>query len=106
MSRDQKRWKEWADTLRQSMMAGRIGQITKSVDEISQETGTEKSATTLHSQKFWNACRDGEGSHGTLSKAGFQLSFAPNAAGKVDTVTFRLNESWLAILQRVLDRQK
>jgi hypothetical protein len=104
MSRDQKRWKEWADNLRQEMMAAKIGEITKTVAEISRETGTDKSASTLQSPKFWNACILGEGSHATLTKAGFELSYVPNGSGKVEAVTFRLNASWQAILQRVLDR--
>ncbi len=106
MSRDQKRWKEWADQLRQVMMSDRVGKVTKSVAEITQETGTEKSATTLQSPRFWNSCRDAEGSCGALSKAGFDVSFTPNAAGKVEVVTLQLNGNWQAILQRVLDRQK
>ena len=106
MSRDQKRWKDWADTLRQEMMTGLVPEITKSVDEITEETGTEKSSSTLHSQRFWNACRDGQGSHGTIVKAGFEVSYKVNGEGKVDAVTFRLNESWRSILQRVMDRQE
>jgi hypothetical protein len=106
MSRDQKLWKDWADALRQTMMTGLVREVTKSVDEISQETRTEKSASTLQSQKFWNACIRGEGSYSTLSRAGFELSFEPSEAGKVDAVTFRLNAGWQAILQRVLDRKK
>jgi hypothetical protein len=106
MSRDQKLWKEWADNLRQLMMSAKVGEVTKTVAEISQETGTEKSPTTLHSQRFWNACILGQGSCAILTKAGFELSYSPNGAGKVEAVTFRLNSSWQAILQRVLDRKR
>lgn len=105
MSNEQKRWKVWADNLRQAMMANRTPEVTKSVEEISQETGTGKSAATLHSQRFWNACRDGEGSHSMLSKAGLDVRYAPNAAGKVDAVTFCLGKNWRPILQGILDRQ-
>jgi hypothetical protein len=106
MSRDQKRWKEWADALRQTMMSEKVGEVTKTVAEITSETGTEKSAATLQSARFWNACILGQGSCGTLTKAGFELSYTPNGSGKVEAVTFRLNASWQAILQRVLDRKK
>jgi hypothetical protein len=106
MSRDQKRWKEWADALRQAMMSAKVSEVTKSVAEISQETGTEKAPATLQSRRFWNACMAGEGSHSTLTRAGFELSYTPNDAGKVELVTLRLNASWKAILQRVLDRKK
>lgn len=105
MSQDQKRWKEWADALRQSMMTGLMPEVTKSVEELTQEIRTDKPPSTLQSQKFWNACRDGQGSHTTILKAGFEVSYVPNGAGKVDSVTFRLNDTWQAILQRVLDRQ-
>jgi hypothetical protein len=106
MSRDQKRWKEWADALRQTMMSAKVGEVTKSIAEISQETGTEKAPSTLQSQRYWKACIVGEGSYSALSKAGFELSFTPNESGKVEAVTLRLNASWQAILQRVLDRKK
>jgi hypothetical protein len=106
MSRDQKRWKEWADNLRQEMMAAKVGEITKTVADISLETGTDKTATTLQSARFWNACILGEGSYAILTRAGFELSYVPNPEGRVEAVTFRLNASWQAILQRVLDRKK
>jgi hypothetical protein len=106
MTREQKRWKDWADTLRQEMMAGLVGEVSKTVDDISKETGTEKSDSTLHSQKFWNACIRGEGSNATLCRAGFELSYVATDAGKVEVVTLRLDASWQAILQRVLDRKK
>jgi hypothetical protein len=87
-------------------MAAKVREVTKSVAEISQETGTDKSSNTLQSPKFWNACILGEGSHAILTRAGFELSYVPNGAGKVEAVTFRLNASWQAILQRVLDRKR
>jgi hypothetical protein len=106
MSSDQKRWKAWADALRQTMMSAHVGEVTKSIAEIWHETGTEKAASTLHSQRYWNACIVGQGSYSALSKAGFELSYTPNEAGQVEAVTLRLNASWRAILQRVLDRKK
>jgi hypothetical protein len=106
MSRDQKRWKDWADNLRQEMMAAKVSEVTKTVAQISLETMTDKSTNTLQSPKFWNACILGEVSHATLTRAGFELSYVPNGAGKVEIVTFRLNASWQAILQSVLDRKR
>ena len=41
----------------------------------------------------------------TLKKAGFEIEFAPNDENQIDTVTLRLNETWKAIMQRVLDRR-
>jgi hypothetical protein len=104
--RDELRWKTWADDLRQSMMTSQVSEVTKSVSDISKETETERPAKVLSSQRFWNACRDGQESHKTIAKAGFDINYEPNAAGHVEAVTFRLNGTWLAILQRVLDRQQ
>jgi hypothetical protein len=87
------------------MMNGRVREVTKSVDDICRETSTEKSGTTLRSQKFWNACQAAQGSNDTLAKAGFLVSYVPNDEGKVETVTLTLNGTWQAILQRVLDRR-
>lgn len=105
MTRDKLRWKEWADSLRQSMMSSLMSQVTKSVEDINKETETEKSLSVLQSRRFWNACRDAQGANDTISKAGFEINYEPNASGKVEAVTFRLNGTWQAILQRVVDRQ-
>lgn len=102
---DRLRWKEWADSLRQTMMAQLTGHVTKSVDEIRKETATDKSASVLGTQRFWKACQAGTGTNNTLSKAGFELEFEPNAEGKIETVTFQLNKTWKAIMKRASDRR-
>jgi len=102
---DKLRWKEWADALRQSMMAELTPEVTKTVQEIIKETATEKSPTILVSQRFWKSCQTGKGTNDTLSKAGFEIEFGPNEDGKVDAVTLQLNETWRGIMQRVLDRR-
>ena len=103
--RDKVRWKTWADDLRQTMMTDLTAQVTKSVEEIIEETATEKSPTVLGTQRFWKSCQTGKGTNDTLSKAGFEIEFGPNDEGKVDTVTLQLNGTWRAIMQRVLDRR-
>jgi hypothetical protein len=103
--REKVRWKEWADSLRQDMMTQLTPQVIKSVDDIMDEIATDKSASFLKSDKFWTSCQSGQGTHDTLSKAGFEVEFKTNAAGKVDTVTLTLNDTWRGIMQRVLDRQ-
>ncbi len=103
--RDKVRWKEWADGLRQKMMAQLIPHVTKSVQEIVEETATEKPASVLGTQRFWKACQAGTGTNDTLSKAGFEIEFEANAEGKVETVTLQLNDTWKAIMKRVLDRR-
>jgi len=103
--RDKARWKEWADGLRQAMMSELTPNVTKSVQDIINETGTDKSESVLGTTKFWQACQAATGTNDTLSKAGFEIEFEANAEGKVDTVTLRLNETWKAIMQRVLDRR-
>ncbi len=102
---DKVRWKEWADGLRQTMMADLTPHVKKSVVEIIKETATEISSSVLETQEFWKACQAGKGTNDTLSKAGFEIEFGPNAEGKVDTITLQLNDTWKAIMQRVLDRR-
>lgn len=103
--RDKKRWREWADQLRQEMMSELTSQVTKSVHTITRETETEKSPSVVRSRQFWNAFQAGKGSDDTLVKAGFEIEFEPNEKGEIDSVTLRLNGTWQAIMQRVLDRR-
>ena len=104
-ARDKTRWKEWADSLRQEMMSELTPQVTKTVESITVETGTEKSPTVLRSQRFWNAIQAGKGPNDTLVKAGFEIEFEANDAREIEMVTLRLNETWKSILQGVLDRR-
>ena len=103
--REKVRWKEWADGLRQTMMAELTPRVTKSVEEIITETATEKSEAVLATQRFWRACQAGKGTNDTLAKAGFEIEYEPNDDGKVEAVTLQLNDTWSAILKQVLDRQ-
>ncbi len=103
--RDKTLWKEWAERLRQEMMTALTPEVTKSVDSITEEIGTVKSPSVLHSRRFWTACQAAQGGNDTLVKAGFEIEFEPNAESEVDVVTLRLNHDWRAIMQRVLDRR-
>jgi hypothetical protein len=87
------------------MMSGLTPQVTKSVDKITEETGTDKSRSVLRSRRFWNACQAGDVVNDSLVKAGFEIEFEPNEESEIDTVTLRLNDTWKAIMQRVLDRR-
>ena len=103
--RDKTRWREWAERLRQEMMSALTPQVTKAVDTITEETGTDKSPSVLHSPRFWSACQAAQGTNDTLVKAGFEIEFEPNEEREVDLVTLRLNGTWQAIMQRVVDRK-
>jgi len=103
--REKVRWKEWADGLRQTMMAQLTPQVTKSVEDIIKETATEKSVSVLATQRFWKACQAGKGTNDTLAKAGFEIEYESNTDGKVETVTLQLNDTWKSIMQQVLDRR-
>ena len=102
---ERKRWKEWADGLRQEMMGSLTPQVTKSVQTISSETTTTKTEKTLRSKGFWQSCQAGKSPNDVLAKAGFEIEFEQDQELGVQEVTLRLNESWMSILQRVLDRQ-
>ncbi|MCU0958963.1 MAG: hypothetical protein MUF48_02560 [Pirellulaceae bacterium] len=104
-ARDKTLWKEWAERLRQEMMTGLTPQVTKSVDAIGTEIGTEKSSTVLHSRRFWSACQSAQGANDVLVKAGFIVEFASNGESEVDMVTLRLNDTWQSIMQNVIDRR-
>ena len=99
-------WKDWADCLCQEMMTSLTSQVTKSVEAITSETATTKAESTLRSTRFWRACQSGKSPNDVLATAGFEIEFEQDEEGNVREVTFRLNQSWMTILQRVLDRHK
>lgn len=88
------------------MMTGLTPEVTKSVDAITSETATTKTASSLRSVRFWRAFQIGESPNDFLARAGFDIEFKEDADKKVQEVTLRLNKSWLSILHRVLERQK
>ena len=99
MPRSNKCWVEWAEKLRIHMMTVKLPEIVKSTSDIHSETKTHELFKRVQSQRFWNSWQRGDTDWDALKKAGFELDFVPNADGKVEAVTFRLNETWLAIMQ-------
>jgi hypothetical protein len=99
------RWKRWADSLRQEMMGNLTPEVTMSVDAIAAEVATEKSEKTWRSERFWRSCQAGASPNEFLSVAGFDVDFQ-SQEHDVGEVTLRLNKTWMAILQRVRDRQE
>jgi len=88
------------------MMGSLTAEVTKSVEDIISETATTKVDSTLRSVRFWKACQSGKSPNDFLSTAGFEIEFEQDEERNVREVTLRLNESWMSILQRVLDRKK
>ncbi|MCA9120674.1 MAG: hypothetical protein H6822_35690 [Planctomycetaceae bacterium] len=101
---EKKRWKEWADGLRQEMMSSQIADVTKSVDAIIAATAMTKGEKTVRSERFWLACQAGTSPNEFLAKAGFEIEFESDKDRRVERVTLKLNPTWKAILQGVLDR--
>lgn len=100
------RWKDWAESLRQEMMTSLKSEVTRSVDVIISETATTKAEETVRASRYWRALQSGKSPNDVLAAAGFEIEFEQDEEKKVQQVTFRLNETWMSILQRVLDRQK
>ncbi len=99
------RWKNWADRLRQEMMASLTTEVTKSVEAIIAESATTKAENTLRSERFWQDCQSGKSPNDFLVKAGFEIEFQVDERRNVREVTLRPNQTWIAILNRVLDRK-
>ena len=99
MPRSKQCWIDWAEQLRIHMMTSKLPEIVKLTIDIHSETKTHDSLKRVQSQGFWNSCQRGDTDWDALKKAGFELDFVPNPDGKVEAVTFRLNETWLAIMQ-------
>ena len=103
---EKKRWKEWADCLRQEMMGSRTTDVTKSVDAIVTATTTTTAEKTVHSERFWLGFQAGTSPNEVLAKAGFEIEFETDDNRRVEEVTLRLNQTWRKILQGVIDRQR
>ena len=102
---EKNRWKQWADSLRQEMMGSLTSEVTKSVEAIATEVATTKSENTWRSERFWRSCQVGASPNDFLRVSGFEIDFQPRDHS-VCEVTLRLNETWMEILQDVLDRQR
>ena len=87
-------------------MTSLTAEVTKSVASITAETATNKSENTLKSARFWRACQTGTSPNDFLAKAGFEIDFQQDNQRHVNEVTLRLNETWMAILNQVLDRKQ
>ena len=98
------RWKNWADQLRKDMMTSLTPEVTKSVNSITQETATTKAESTLRSVRFWKSCQAGKSPNDTLVMAGFVIEFQEEER-VVSDITLRLNQTWMSIMQRVIDRK-
>jgi hypothetical protein len=103
---EKSRWKKWADQLRQEMMMSRTPEITKTITEISSETGTTKAHSTLVGTRFWTSCQQGVAPNDVLVIAGFEVAFALGQDSKVAAVTLKLNRTWMDILQRAAAKKR
>lgn len=102
---EKKRWKDWADRLRQEMMGSQVTNVTKSVDAIVTAIATTRTEKMVHSERFWLGCQAGTSPNDVLAKAGFEIEFEADANRRVKEVTLRLNQTWRTILQRAIDRK-
>jgi hypothetical protein len=103
---EKSRWKKWADRLRQEMMTSRIPEVTKTIVEISSETGTTKAQSTLVGARFWKSCQLGAAPNDVLKIAGFEIAFELGADSKVEQVTLKLNRTWMDILERAVAKKR
>lgn len=74
------------------------------MEDITSETATTKTERTLQSTRFWQACQSGRSPNDALVTAGFEIDFEQDEGGNVREVTLRLNETWMTIMRRALDR--
>lgn len=104
MPRRYKGWKDWTIALRKRMYRERSPETTLTIDEVAEGLGADPSEG-ISSKRFWNVCREGTGKFDTIAKQGLLVEFEPTADGSVETVTFRLNATWMDHFQRVRQRE-
>ena len=65
-------------------------EITMTIEEIKDETGTTMTVDDLRDRSYWKSCRTGAKDFDTHTKAGLALQEHLDGRGKVITVTYRL----------------
>lgn len=93
-------WKNWAIGLRIRMMRQRVAEVTLPVDQIYEEVGSGGPPEDLRTYSYWNSCRWHGPYWETLFKREFEVEFELSPQGKVDEVTFPLDESWRSLMER------
>ena len=96
-------WVEYAEKIRKRMFQERMFEITVPVDEIRIESRTTSPFAELRTPGYWNPCRDAKPDWNTFQRYGVELDFRVEADGYVHFVTFRLDKSRRATLERVLN---
>ena len=92
-------WKDWGIRLRMRMMQQRTVEVTLPVEHIYEEVGFGGPFEDLRGYGYWNSCRRHVEYWDTLFKQGIEVDFETNAEGKVDEVTFKLNENWRSLME-------
>ncbi|HTI50077.1 MAG TPA: hypothetical protein VL475_03970 [Planctomycetaceae bacterium] len=100
MRREDKIRKEWADAIRKTLMTGRQPEVTKTIEAIHLESGTTESQSRLSRPGPWTA--DGKATPfiEAIRRAGLEVAVEPGDDGRVERVTFRLNETWRGVRER------
>ena len=97
-------WVNYGIRLRKEMIQNRVFAVTKPIEEVESESGADMDPIDIRSVRFWSACRAAKPSFNTLSRKGVLIDFQPNEHGKIDMLTFMLDESWRGFLQRLIER--
>jgi hypothetical protein len=92
-------WKDWAIRLRMKLMRNKLSEVILPVQEIKDQVGFGGTLEELQSFGYWNACRNHIEAWDTLFKQGIEVDFSTNNLGRVDEVTFRLDESWRSLME-------
>lgn len=93
MPRGTNNWVEFCVNLRKRMFQEEWFEITLSVEEIHGQSGTDVSLAELRNPGSWNPCRDAKPDFNTAQKNGLNIDFDVEADGKVQFVTFSLDEA-------------
>jgi hypothetical protein len=97
-------WVDYAEKLRRRMYREGIFELTVPTEEVHADTGTDVPLSELKKPGYWNPVRDAKNDWDTLPRNGILVDFTVNDEGKVDSVTFKLDESRSEHLRRVLER--
>ena len=95
MAKQYGNWKALSRRLVEALKASNDDQpeITMTIEEIKDATGTTMTVDALREPGYWKQCRMGTRYHHTHTKAGLALQEHLDGRGKVISVTYRLADA-------------
>lgn len=98
-------WIDYCVSLRKKMFIAEQFTTTVKIEEIHTQSQTSVALTELRKPAYWKAGRAGKWNWTGAEKNGIEVDFETGDDGQVHAVTFSLDESRRATLERFIERR-